>query len=139
MASVIKGSGIAIPKTSTDSPLGSNLRFPRHIILQWVCNSRFQDVDGCYYYLQVMISLWKTVHRDEERSYFLFFGFLDWLCGVCNWVSGLSLPVVFPVIALVDKPKTYAMQEVEREHFVLPSYSAKEHLTKKTNIAEKRS
>ncbi|GKF80393.1 hypothetical protein Tco_0238995, partial [Tanacetum coccineum] len=29
--------------------------------------------------------------------------------------------------------------EVEREHFVLSSYSAKEHLTKKTNIAEKRS
>ncbi|GJW67315.1 hypothetical protein Tco_0121739 [Tanacetum coccineum] len=34
--------------------------------------------------------------------------------------------------------RKFAEAEVEWGHFVLPSYSAKEHLTKKTNIAKKR-
>ncbi|GKF72307.1 hypothetical protein Tco_0208421, partial [Tanacetum coccineum] len=45
---------------------------------------------------------------------------------------GLSLPEVFPV-------KHWLIKEVEWGHFVLPSYSAKEHLTRKINIAKKRS
>ncbi|GJY24150.1 hypothetical protein Tco_0397808 [Tanacetum coccineum] len=41
-------------------------------------------------------------------------------------------------VSLLNLCKCFEEKEVEWGHFVLPSYSAKEYLTKKTNIAEKR-
>ncbi|GJT76386.1 hypothetical protein Tco_1043111 [Tanacetum coccineum] len=104
--------------------------------------------------------------RDEERSYFLLWvlqtGFVacfksflsrtgrdsielppkvDKNYSAVYWRQSSTgrLQEHLMMKSMLRRSWLFLMNEVEREHVVLPSYSAKELLTKTTDIAEKRS